>query len=48
MSDSWTEKDIDDQLHLAKQAIQKALGHLSRIESLFNLTKEFSQRGEGK
>lgn len=29
-------EDVDDQLELAKKSMQKALGHLSRIEQLLN------------
>lgn len=30
-------QDIKDQIELCKKAMQKALGHMSRIEQVFNV-----------
>ena len=36
--------DIEDQIELAKQAVQKALGHLSRAEQVLKLIKEGNKK----
>ena len=47
MNDQDFIREMSDQLELSKKSIQKALGHMSRLEQLFSIIKQKEVKENG-